>query len=212
MRSVLLLVTAIAWGQIEQPRIGVFQDRAGAIRPLLGIAGAFVSGEPIAEGVRSLDVFHDRIFLKLTRSLKILDAHGWVITAIETPEGKALFSRTMMWFAETRSLFLFEDGELKPIPFDEEVVALGDGFLIARRGATLWKMRPNGELIESLDHDGAVLVLEDGSLLWAADVPVEGALELRRLGPGWVYIRTADRQYAVRLSSRRTYSLPESPP
>ncbi|MBC7925382.1 MAG: hypothetical protein H7039_06955 [Bryobacteraceae bacterium] len=38
-------------GQISAPTIGFVRDLAGALRPVLGIPGAFVLGEPIATGV-----------------------------------------------------------------------------------------------------------------------------------------------------------------
>lgn len=47
----LMCLAAGAAGQISLPRIGFVRDLAGALRPVTGVAGAFVLGEPVVEGV-----------------------------------------------------------------------------------------------------------------------------------------------------------------
>ncbi len=44
-------IAAVLAAQIGLPRIGFVQDRKGALRPLLGVSGAFVLGDPVLTGV-----------------------------------------------------------------------------------------------------------------------------------------------------------------
>jgi hypothetical protein len=53
MRSLvaILFLSTCAAGQISAPVIGYIRDLAGILRPVSGVAGAFVLGEPVESGV-----------------------------------------------------------------------------------------------------------------------------------------------------------------
>ncbi|MDZ4797750.1 MAG: hypothetical protein SGI92_06285 [Bryobacteraceae bacterium] len=56
MRRITLLLTCLALGaagQISLPQIGFVRDLAGSLRPVFGVAGAFMVGEPVLAGVVS---------------------------------------------------------------------------------------------------------------------------------------------------------------
>jgi hypothetical protein len=46
-----ILLSTCAAGQISAPVIGYLRDLAGVLRPVSGVAGAFVLGEPIESGI-----------------------------------------------------------------------------------------------------------------------------------------------------------------
>jgi hypothetical protein len=46
-----ILLSTCAAGQISAPVIGYLRDLAGMLRPVSGIAGAFVLGEPVESGI-----------------------------------------------------------------------------------------------------------------------------------------------------------------
>src|SRR5450755_188731 len=44
---VLLFLTALGRAQLTAPRIGFVSDRDGALRPVMGVSGTFLLGDPV---------------------------------------------------------------------------------------------------------------------------------------------------------------------
>jgi hypothetical protein len=50
-RACLFLLAAAGFGQVQRPQIGYIVDRSGFLRPVEGVAGAFILGPPIESDV-----------------------------------------------------------------------------------------------------------------------------------------------------------------
>lgn len=90
---IAMLGTA-AWAQptIAPPQIGFMLDSAGALRPVSGVAGNFVLGDPIAKTVLSAAFSGSAGWMKTDSSLAVFDATGHAIATTHAPKGPALFA------------------------------------------------------------------------------------------------------------------------
>ena len=81
MKRFFLILVAAAGGLLAQsgispPRAGYIRDDAGGLRPVYGVAGSFVLGDPIASGVISA-AFSGRLGLaKTAGTLYAFDREG----------------------------------------------------------------------------------------------------------------------------------------
>jgi hypothetical protein len=93
MRAVLfaLLMAGLAAGQISPPSIGYLRDRSGALRPLTGIAGVFILGEPVLDGVLSAGSSGRYAAVKTAGEVILFD-NGTIIERREVNSGPALFT------------------------------------------------------------------------------------------------------------------------
>jgi hypothetical protein len=87
---VLLFLTALGRAQLTAPRIGFVSDRDGALRPVMGVSGTFLLGDPVVQSVLSAGYSGTFGFVKTESSLTILsDA---INVNLPCPPGSALFS------------------------------------------------------------------------------------------------------------------------
>ncbi len=109
----ILLCAALAFGQsgIRRPRAGMFRDRAGDLRPVFGVSGAFVLGDPLAEKVESSSFSSNIGVVKTEAKLQIRDGSGKILHEWEVPTGRA---RAAISPDGTKvTAFFFETGELR---------------------------------------------------------------------------------------------------
>ena len=96
IRAVLILLTVavIASGQsgIVPPLAGLVRDPGGNLRPVLGVAGSFITGGILSTQVESVSFSGDLGFVKTADSIQVLDAAGGLISEQTAPPGPALFA------------------------------------------------------------------------------------------------------------------------
>lgn len=85
----LFCISTLALAQISLPRIGFVRDREGALRPLLGVAGAFVLGEPVLTGVVAAGSFGSEYALAATKTEVVLVKGDAVVWRRELPGAEA---------------------------------------------------------------------------------------------------------------------------
>jgi hypothetical protein len=84
MKRALLAVAAALGGLLAQsgikpPLAGFARDRAGALRPVYGVTGSLILGEPIAQGVVAA-IFDGLAGLAKTRDgVYAFDTQGWLL-------------------------------------------------------------------------------------------------------------------------------------
>jgi hypothetical protein len=86
---VLFLITGAA-AQIAEPRPGFVRDRGGYLRPVLGVAGSFVLGDAVLEGVMSAGFGKTSGFAKTETEIIVFRA-GEIVRRVPAPAGDALF-------------------------------------------------------------------------------------------------------------------------
>lgn len=160
---------AVAQSRMAEPRAGFILDTAGTLRPLLGVAGAFVPGEPALSGVLKFAHSGRGGFAKTETALVILDSSGAAILTVDAPLGPALFA----FGADQQPALVFypQSGEL---------------FRIGAEGLEKTDLQLDGDIIAiAMDQTGALLALAaDGSGSWLTAVSLEtGATLARRRGP-----------------------------
>ena len=112
MRYVFFLLVVVSmFGQIEAPRIGFWRDAQSRLRPLHGVAGSFVPGAAVREGVLAFAWFGDGGWLRSAQGIERLDASG--ATVARLPDGEARFSETGVWFPEANIAYRWDGQALR---------------------------------------------------------------------------------------------------
>jgi len=88
--TLVAMLAFLASAQISAPHIGLVRDRAQALRPLQGVAGAFVLGEPVLTGVVSAASAGRFTLAKTATEVVVIDGTE-VVERREAPEGMASF-------------------------------------------------------------------------------------------------------------------------
>lgn len=189
MRTRLLVVLAAigCFAQMSAPRIGFVRDVAGSLRPVHGVAGAFVLGEAIVKDVVSAASSGAYTIVKTETEVLVLEG-GEIQSRQEAPAAEAAFGF---------------DAQGRP-----EWVRFAGGRCL------LWANKSLGEgscpaVAEpeaSIDRDELVVKRTHARLRIPNDV-----LTVESIGPGWVVLRTSSRLYAVRTDSgnESLFELPE---
>ncbi len=130
----LALSCAWAWSQarVSVPWVGFLQDGEGRLRPVYGVAGNFLPGGSLLEGVVSLAGSARGTLVKRERDLLWLDEAARVKGRWEAPPGEALFGFTpagepaLVYFTATGGLFRIEAEGLRPVlATDDRVLSVG---------------------------------------------------------------------------------------
>jgi hypothetical protein len=122
-------VSASAQPAIAPPQVGFMQDTAGSLRPVYGLAGNFLTGEPIAEGVISAAYSGSFGWAKTDSAVIVTDSQGQVIAASDAPEGPALFAfardgkPALAYLFTFNSLLQWTGATLTPVPLDWAALA-----------------------------------------------------------------------------------------
>lgn len=99
----ICLGAAQAQSGIGMPRAGCLLGPDGALRPVEGIAGAFLAGEPAARGVVSAACSAERALLKTEDAVEIRDGSLRLLARWPAPAGPALFA----FGGDTRTAFVY---------------------------------------------------------------------------------------------------------
>lgn len=98
MKSLGLLVftlfsalPAAAQTAVSVPAIGMVRDGDGSVRPVLGTAGNFLTGDAVATGVVSAAFAGVSGFIKTDSELLVVDEQMHVIAHYDAPPGRATF-------------------------------------------------------------------------------------------------------------------------
>ena len=183
------VAACIALAQIQAPVAGVVRNRAGELRPMLGVAGAFVAGEVIAREIVSAAFSGSLGLAKTEHELLTFNARQ-ILERHEAPAGPAAFgfapdgSPAWAWFSEAHEVWRWTKQGIRVERRDEEP-----------------------EIDAQVRREGAdLVVLETGARI---EVP-EGSVE--QMSAGWIVIHANDGDHAVRITPGREMSarLPEA--
>jgi len=124
--ATLSFVAGAAWAQtgLTPPRVGFMQDAANSFRPVDGIAGNFLPGDPVALGVVSAAYSGAYGLFKTSSAVVVTDRVGSIVATNSQPDGPALFAFTRagepaLIFVPAANLLLAWDGTtFNPVSFD----------------------------------------------------------------------------------------------
>jgi hypothetical protein len=175
---------------IDIPRIGFARDLEGRVRPIDGVSGNFVVGEPVASDATVAFAWNGTIGIrKLETSLEWWDSTGTNLMTLDAPAGAAVigFDRSnsqTAWIYSKAAQTLVEltqgQWETVEVPAalsrDEEVLALagnratvdiavkrGDGIFVATFNQANGSRV--GEISLGMPGTSRVLLLQDGSIV-----------------------------------------------
>ena len=124
----LFLLGSAAFAQpgIAPPQIGILDDGAGVLRPLLGIAGNFVWRDAVAGGVDSSASSGKFGLFKTDTAVVALNGEGQFVSSVNASAGGALFAFTSdgspaLAFA-AGALFRWMDGAFQQVSFDPSTI------------------------------------------------------------------------------------------
>ena len=187
LTTIICVCALSAAAQVTAPRIGMATDSAGRLRPIAGIAGNFIPGDPIASGVISAAA-SDVAALAKTRSEIIVLEQGAAVRD-RALEGPALFAfaangaPAFAWLPAGRELLKWTGNNFARVPLETaaiagEIVGIGvsdrahvnlavsqdDALQILRVGLSDGLI----DVVTSLPHGAhAPLLMPDGSILYA---------------------------------------------
>jgi len=211
MKLLLLSVTLFAHPVFAQPQIsapqqGMMLDRAGALRPVTGMAQTFTAGDPIQTGIISAACGKS---LCVTRS------------ADSNPTGTALISiegnSALLYFPSTRQFARLHGGQLTMLNWsvDGEVLALRGEHIVVKRDTHVRLMTPAGAVLASLPDETNTALLLHGLTIYATQDAlvlsrpdgsgirfyISGITSLTQIGERYVQVATPDSTYALRIDA-----------
>lgn len=155
--SLLLLACGLAWGQpaLSPPQIGWTQDGTASLRPLYGVAGNFLWGDPISANVNSVAFSGQSGLVKTDDALIVLDRQGRCVSSTDAAPGSALlaFARdgSPALAFSSGNLLSWSAGGWQPVAFDPGAVQgniqsvfwadPSHAGLIVQRDTGLWDVR-----------------------------------------------------------------------
>lgn len=156
--SLAIATMACAQPAIAPPQIGFIQDSSNALRPVIGIAGNFLLGDPMQIGLTSAAFSGSSGMVKTDSSLLAIDRQGQVITSADAPSGAALFafSRTgapsFVYLVDANAWMVWDGQQFQPAAFDLSafdspvVISIaspndGEAQVVLQREDGLWDMR-----------------------------------------------------------------------
>jgi hypothetical protein len=129
--AALSFLAVSAWAQpaIAPPQIGFMEDKAGSVRPVYGLAGNFLLGDPIATGVISAAFSGSFGWVKTDSTVVVMDAQGQAMATSDAPPGPALFAFTsddkpaLAFLVTSNTLLQWSGATLTPVPLDWGAIA-----------------------------------------------------------------------------------------
>jgi len=137
--AALSFLAVSAWAQpaITPPQVGFMQDTAGSLRPVHGLAGNFLVGEPIAAGVLSAAFSGSFGLAKTDSTVIVTDWQGKAIATSDASAGPALFAfasdgrpALAYWF-RSKTLLRWSGATLTHVRLDGAAIAADDVLSIA---------------------------------------------------------------------------------
>jgi hypothetical protein len=177
--TILTLFAVSAAAQVGTPRLGFVRDKAGALRPLLGVAGNVVLGESIEENVISAGFGRTMGFAKKQDELLRIRS-GKVVERIAAPTGEAKFflaggEIASIYFPEAKELWkLSKSGFEKDTGIEEPQTErlwdagwitnfewLSDAWVVVRSEGTLQALRVVGAPQGIIHSDRSVMQIPE---------------------------------------------------
>ena len=129
--AALSFLAASAWAQpaIAPPQVGFMQDATGSVRAVYGLAGNFLTGDPIASGVISAAYSGSFGLAKTDSTILITDAQGQAIAASDALPGPALLAfasdgkPALVYLFTSNTLLQRNGATLRPVPLDWAALA-----------------------------------------------------------------------------------------
>lgn len=189
--ATLSFVAGAAWAQtLTPPQTGFMQGAANSFRPVYGIAGNFLPGDPVACGVVSAAYSGSYGLLKTSSAVIVTDRAGSIIATNSEPDGPALFAfkRTgepaLVLMPAANTLLAWDGAAFDPVPFDPTTLSAsavlsiaephsGHAAMIVQREDGLWDIRvrlATGEIDAQTAIPGVVapvLMLANGELVYS---------------------------------------------
>jgi hypothetical protein len=160
-RFCISLLAGVACAQVLPPRIGYIVDRKGSLRPVEGVAGAFVLGPAIDTDVVAAAYSGKSLVVKKDRALivdgEIFEAPGGSVVVTFTPEG----SLAEVFFSETGELWTRRGGTFDRVLASgiESSARIEDGEL-SLKGSRI-RLRSRAEHVSQMGEGWWVVYAED---------------------------------------------------
>jgi hypothetical protein len=194
MRAILAtlsLMAGVAYAQtLSPPQAGFMQDAANSLRPVYGIAGNFLPGDPVAGGVVSAAYSGSYGLMKTRSAISVTGRAGSIVASNSEPDGPALFAfagsgePALVYMPAANTLLAWDGAAFNPVPFDSTALAAsavlsiaaphsGQAALIVQRDDGLWDVRvqlASGEIEAQTaipGISGPVLMLANGELVYS---------------------------------------------
>jgi len=133
MRAILAtlsLMAGVAYAQtLSPPQVGFLQDAANSFRPVYGIAGNFLPGDPVAGGVVSAAYSGSYGLIKTSSAVIVTDRAGLLAASNSQPDGPALFAfrrsgePALAYMPAANALLAWDGATFHPVPFDLTIAA-----------------------------------------------------------------------------------------
>jgi hypothetical protein len=192
--AIVSIAARMAWAQtaLTPPQAGFIQDGANSFRPVFGIAGNFLPGDPMASSVVSAAYSGSYGLVKTSSAILVIDRDGSIAAANDAPDGPALFAFTRtgepsLAYLTTVNMLLAWNGEsFEAVPFDPTTLAASAvlsialphsrcAAMIVQRDDGLWEVQielGTGAIEAQTALTGVtapVLILATGQLVYADD-------------------------------------------
>ncbi|HYL73458.1 MAG TPA: hypothetical protein VEU96_04600 [Bryobacteraceae bacterium] len=156
--SMAIAAMACAQPGLAPPQIGFIQDSSNALRPVIGIAGNFLLGDPMQTGLTSAAFSGLSGMVKTDSALLAIDRQGQPVAASDAPSGSALFAfsqsgaPSFVYFVDANAWMTWDGQQFQPGAFDLSafdspvVVSIaspndGEAQIILQRDDGLWDIR-----------------------------------------------------------------------
>jgi hypothetical protein len=163
MRAILAtlsMAAGMAWAQtsLTPPQVGFMRDAADSLRPVYGIAGNFLVGDPVAIGVISAAHSGSYGWVKTSSTVAVIDKAGAIVATSTVADGPALFAFTrtgepaLAYLPASNQLRTWKAGAFTAVSFDAAILAAnsvlavaapdsGHAAMIVQRDDGLWDVR-----------------------------------------------------------------------
>lgn len=233
MRLALLLLSLSApvWPQIAPPQVGFALDAAGSFRPVYGIAGNFLLGDPVLGVVTSAAYSGTFGLAKTDTALLALDRNGQILTSLDVEPGSALFafaadgSPAVAYLPASNQWWRWIKNGFQEFAVNntDPVVSVGSAEFIVERDGVLWDVRYDQSQVALEGVTRPAILLTGGGLLYRndtglvlrkadgserqIDAEISDCLALQHLGDGWIQV---GHRLAIRVTEGREqlYRLP----
>jgi hypothetical protein len=229
MKFLLALIPAclLAQSGLDRPNLGLMIDQHGFLRPVSGVSGSFLVGDPQAARALSFACSQAACVAKTADS--ILGGGA----AIPAPEGPAVIAASdagaIFYFRQSGRFAQLQNGALTPLDWsvDGELLSISasNGIRFAiRRDRAVWITASDGSVLGSLPSAESVLLLP-GAVVYSTPTelvlrrtnasemrfPCGGVTELFAMSGGWVEARSNSGVFALRTDAgrERVYQLPQ---
>ena len=210
MKLLLLSTTFVAFAlaqpQMITPEQGLMLDHTGTLRPVIGMAQTFTTGDPVQNGVLSASC---------GKSLCVIR------TADSNPPGPALISierdSALLYFPSTRLYARLRGGQLTTLDWSVtgDVLALRGERIVVKRDGEVRVVTPAGAVLASLPRETTAALLLQGLMIYSTPdalvlsrpdgsesrFDVSGVTSLTQIGERYVQVTTADSTYALRIEA-----------